>query len=681
MFEHLQFHFQQPFWLWVIIPLLLIVWLLKSKTSSAKSWEKVIDANLLPILIQGEIEQSVSKSKWLLVIAWLFTVVALADPVWEKIPRPVFQTNAARVIVLDLSNSMLVDDLKPTRMARARFKVEDILAKKEEGQIGLVVFAGDAFTAAPLTRDGETIRALLQVLTPRIMPSQGSRADLGLIKAHELLKQAGATNGQVLLITDGTSDSNKTVKAASSLKRDGHSVSILAVGTKEGGILKLNRQQQVTVKLEIDSLHKTAEKGGGVLHTITNSDADLLAVLASVKSNITDNNNTNSTEKNKQTRSDDLNSVDWKSNGPFIILLLLPLAALAFRKGWLFSVFISFSLITALTMPKPVMAASTEDNKVIQKLISENDEPAWQGFFKNLLKNKEQRAETAFQNQQYDEAQALTSNPLRAGSAAYKKGDYEQALESFKKSKDVSARYNEGNALAKLEKYEEAIKAYDEALKLQPEMPDAKKNKKALENFLKQQEQHKPEDQQSDKDSDQDQNKDSENQKNKQDGQKNAENKDKKQGEKDQKQSDEKGDQQQESKDGEDGDKKENQFSDANKEMDEKSDKDKEDGKTETDEKSAEEREADEKEAEKLSKSKPDDKETESDGAKEVKEAREALQKEGTKSEAEELNKEEKMAAEQWLRRIPDDPGGLLRRKFQRQYRQYKRKNVNENPW
>jgi Ca-activated chloride channel family protein len=119
--------------------------------------------------------------------------------VWEKLPQPVFQTDQATVVVMDLSLSMNSSDLKPSRMERARFKVSDILAKQQEGVIGLVVFAGDAFVVSPLTRDGETISAMLPALKPDIMPVQGSRADLGLLKAAELLKQAGRMRGEVLL--------------------------------------------------------------------------------------------------------------------------------------------------------------------------------------------------------------------------------------------------------------------------------------------------------------------------------------------------------------------------------------------------------------------------------------------------------------------------------------------------
>jgi Ca-activated chloride channel family protein len=417
--------------------------------------------------------------------------------------------------------------------------------------------------------------------------------------------------------------------------------------------------------LDINSLQKITEKGGGVLHSITNGDTDLQAVL-------TQNSNTKNTKNNnKQDRTDDLNSIDWKSTGPFIVLLLLPLAALAFRKGWLFSLCISATLLASISLPKPVLAATnTDDQKVIQNLISQKTESSWTDFFTDLLKNKEQRADSAFQNQQYDKTIELTKNPLTAGSAAYKKGDYKQAFDFFKNAKGADAKYNEGNALAKLEKYQEAIKAYADALKQQPDLADAKQNKSTLEQFLKQKKQQKPEDQKSNNDSNKNSDKKQDQQKN--DSQKDADKNKDQQG----KPSDkgQKGEQKNTKDKNSQGDKK-NQFSDANKEMNKKSDE-------KADNESNENKDADnpkpEDEPQKISDSKPS---SENDKGKKSDEDKNIENIKGTKAEADELNKEEKMAAEQWLRRIPDDPGGLLRRKFKRQYRLRKRPSKNENPW
>ena len=651
-----QLHFLQPYWFLALIPLAIIWWVMVSSTvSDSKAWAKVIDAQLLSLLLSGSNKKHDSAcyfGKSLLAIGWIIAIFALADPVWEKVPRPIFQTNSARVIVLDLSSSMLIADLKPSRLARARFKIEDILSEnfteKEEGQIGLVLFAGAAFTASPLTRDSETIRALLQVLTPRIMPTQGSRVDLGLKKAHELLIQAGVKNGQILLIADGVSDKKAALSVAKTIKKSGHTVSVLGVGTEAGGILpalKYRDGRDITVQLESDTLQAIAQNGGGNYHLISTNNSDLKKVLSSPL--ITDK---------PQEKSDEFNSQDWKSMGPLILLFLLPLAALAFRRGWLFTVFLTF-VVLGVFQPQPVMAESTDEPQS-QRLVE-----SWN----KLWRNKEQQADAALKNKEYNKINSLSNNPLMRGTANYKKEQYETAVEDFKQAEGADARYNEGNALAKMEKYKEAIEAYDEALKLQPDMEDAKKNKDAVEKIMKQKkkqkkEEHKKPDSNKDKKDGKQKKQDKNSNK---DGKKNQKDGDKKEDGKNNKS--DKNKEEKEGKDKKEGKPSGNQFSDANKKLDKK--------------KNGEEKLPEEKGQEDNKKT-DQNKEKKGEAKEDSSKVKKNKIKEGTKVEADELSKEEKMAAEQWLRRVPDDPGGLLRRKFQWQYQQ-RRKPTNDNtqPW
>jgi len=671
-----QFNFLQPLWFLALLPLLLILWLLSRSASDSKAWAKVIDAKLLPLLLQGEDKKTGKLAKMLLAIGWLICVVALADPVWEKVSRPIFQTNTARVIVLDLSNSMLIDDLKPSRLARARFKVEDILSREEEGQTGLVLFAGDAFTVSPLTRDTETIRSLLKILTPQLLPAQGSRVDLGLNKAHELLKQSGVNNGQVLLIADGVSDNNLAIDAAESLAKDGHTVSVLGVGTEEGGILKFRNRNDITVKLESNNLTAIAQQGGGNYHLISANNADLQHLL-SVQ---LDTKSKDDNELQKQ----DINSEQWKSTGPFLVLLLLPLAALAFRRGWLLNIFFAFFIVGTLIQPQTAMAFSLD----------------------NLWKNKEQQADAALHQQQYEKVGGLSKDPMRRGSAEYKQEKYSEALESFKKGKGANARYNEGNTLAKLKKYKDAIAAYDKAIELKADMKDAIENKAAIEKLLKKQQQKSDQSkskEQQDKDSEQKSEVSKKDQQQANDDSENSPDKKTDNKKDQQKQSDQAGDKQneQEQKNGKAGDKKkdseksaeskkdENQFSDANKELDKKT-KDKEPKPSENDAKSAAENkqnkdhnqsEPGNKSEDKADSNKNDIKRGDKENSGTKDENNELNKSKLSEEEAKELTKEEKMAAEQWLRRIPDDPGGLLRRKFRYQYRQRRNSTRTEQPW
>lgn len=660
-----ELHFQEPLWLLALIPLAFVFWLASKTTTNSKAWGKVIDPKLLPLLLQGEDKNTVRAPKVLVCIAWIIAVVALADPVWEKIPRPVYQTNAARVLVLDLSNSMIIDDLKPNRLARARFKIEDILSREEEGQTGLVLFAGEAFTAVPLTRDTETIRALLKDLTPQIMPAQGSRADLGLMKAHELLRQAGNTNGQVLLITDGSSQKSASLTVAESLKNDGHTVSVMGVGTEEGGQLNFRNDTSVTVKLETDTLKDIARSGGGNYHLISTNNSDLNDLLIPISDN--------SIEENQES-SDVSENQEWQSTGPYLVLFLLPLAALAFRKGWLLNVSFVFICFGLMTQSQVVIAEEVDE---------ERSGIQWDNVVEILSKNKSQRANNALINEQYEKARDLSDDSFSKGSAEYKLENYEDALQNFKQSKGADARYNEGNTLTKLNKYEEAIAAYDQALKLNPEMQDAIDNKKAIEDFLKkQEEQQSEENQSSDENQQNDSNEENQDQKN-EDNQEDQQSQSDEQNEESQ---DDQNKQNSESTSNDDNqqeaeqDKSEsqendqdNQFSDANKDLDKQAEEESESDPSE--DQSSEQDETQE----------PDQKNKISEEAQQSDESQEEPVDSNQigQAEADELSAEEKMAAEQWLRRIPDDPGGLLRRKFRYQYNN-RRKSTNsteKQPW
>ncbi|GAA0421953.1 VWA domain-containing protein [Cocleimonas flava] len=674
-----QFHFTQPLWLLALIPLLLMLGLGFRSASSSKAWDKIIDPNLLPVLLQGKQSGSDRFAKSLIAMGWLIAVIALADPVWEKIPRPIFQTNAARVLVLDLSNSMLVDDLKPSRLARAKFKIEDILSMDEEGQTGLVVFAGDAFIASPLTRDAETIRSMLKVLTPQLMPAQGSRADLGLLKAHELFKQSGIMKGQVLLIADGVSKSAAAIEAVKELKNAGHAVSVLGVGTEAGGELRFRNNDNVLVKLEADKLTELAMQGGGKYHLISANNEDLSQVLIEHKM-------VNDTTENAL-QEQDINNEEWYSTGPLIVLLLLPLASLAFRRGWLLN--IAFVAVSGgvLLQPQPVMAFSLDE------------------LWTTLSQNKEQRADKALKSQQYEKARDLSKEPLRRGAAEYKQGNYEEALQNFKESKGADARYNEGNSLAKLKKYEEAIKSYEKALSLNPDMTDAEQNKKAIEELLKKQQEQKQSGNESKEDStessednsqsdseskdqkDQQNSEGEEGQKKSEQGQESSE---KSQSGEDQQQQDSK---EKSEKSGEDDQQKKsdkNQFSDANKALDEEQQKDEA---SDPDSKQADQQNQNDQNADQKGEKEgqPEDQQQDDASAEKGQEksqqeldeqAKQKAAKQGSNETADDLTEEEKMAAEQWLRRIPDDPGGLLRRKFRSQYQQ-RNGNIDnsEQPW
>ena len=202
-----ELHFLRPAWLLALLPLGWLAWQSWHQKLASPGWRAVCDAHLLPHLLVGEARQARRWPAGLIGAAGLLAVIALAGPTWKQLPQPVFRSQNAMVIVLDLSRSMNATDVKPSRLIRARLKLRDLLARHREGQTALVVYAGDAFTVSPVTDDTATIDALVPVLRTSLMPAPGSNTESALRRARDLLAQAGAVRGEIILITDGASPS------------------------------------------------------------------------------------------------------------------------------------------------------------------------------------------------------------------------------------------------------------------------------------------------------------------------------------------------------------------------------------------------------------------------------------------------------------------------------------------
>ena len=603
------FHFLRPWWLLgiILLPFLLI---LTRRFLQVSSWTLVIEPRLLKYLLEDDLEGSRRWPAYLLLTALLLALIALAGPTWQKLPQPVHKEEDALVIILDLSLSMLATDVKPSRLITAQFKLIDILNRRKSGQTALVAYAGAAHTVSPLTDDTETIKALVSSLSPLIMPAMGSRIDTAAELASQLLKDAGVSHGRILLITDGVEI--RRINAVTN-HLTGHALSILAIGTEDGGPIPLpnegflkHQDAIVIAKLELAPLQTLAQANYARLTLVVPSDQDIDYLLKPDAFDL----NLNLTSREVERQFD-----QWREMGPWLILFILPLAALAFRRGWLLGI-----LFLVLIQPPPAYA--------------ENQSTLWQ----DLWTTRDQQGQKAFSQGRYSEAAELFKSLLWKGSSAYKAGDFNNAAKAFAKINSPEAHYNRGNALAKSGQLDEAIAAYNKALELDPELVDAQVNKALIDQLIKQQEQEQQlKDQKKNQQQQQQQNssagqsqsdqtgahQSSDN--NEQPNQSNPENKNPTPGSGSPDQSGQTNEQPDGS--GETGDQAEiNQEGQEGQE-----------GKEQAKQKSAE--------------------------AKDFQEQVQALKKPS-------LSEEQRQAAEQWLRRIPDDPGGLLKRKFDYQFQQ-----------
>lgn len=327
------FHFLRPWWFLAIIPSSLIFILsLKKLKSSQSNWSEHCDPHLLECLLDKNSTTVKSIIPYLILFLWLITIFALAGPTWSLYGQPVYQKNAARIIALDVSQSMNATDISPSRLEHAKYKVLDLLKSIHEGQTGMIVFSSHSFIVSPLTSDTNTIASMVPILNTSIVPAQGSDINTALNRAAKLFNQAGINSGEIIIITDSTPNAN-TYTTASKLAKEGYTTSIIGIGTKNGGPITKDDGSMITdnngnivfASFDPASLEKLASSGNGVYTNFTNNNNDIETVL---------NNQNLEDFKNKPSRELQTKSL-WRDEGHWLIWLLILLAAFLARRGWL----------------------------------------------------------------------------------------------------------------------------------------------------------------------------------------------------------------------------------------------------------------------------------------------------------------------------------------------------------
>ncbi len=457
----------RPYWLLTLIPLTFLLWRLVSNPRGADAWRGLVDAHLIAHLLVDDGSRVRRLPLVLLALGWLLGVLALAGPVWERLPQPVYLTEARRVIVLDISASMNVADVSPSRLSRARYEVLDMLGRASEGQTALLAFGAEPFIVSPLTSDSATIAAQVPNLETDLMPTRGAaRADLALEEAGELLRNAGSPDGEIILVTDGIERPAAAGAVAARLLTEGFRLSVLGVGTERGGPVPLpdggfltDGQGAISLpRLKPDRLRSLARSGGGRYVTAVADDTDAAILVPEQGGRVSGG-----------MSEDDARSDQWREEGPWLLLALLPLAALGFRRGWL-----SPLALVMLVAPHPQARAFDWDD---------------------LWQRPDQQAAQAFSAGEHAEAATGFQRPDWRAAAQYASGDYTGTLETLSSVEGPDGGYNRGNALARVGEYQDAIAEYEQLLADDPEHEDARYNRNLLQKLLEQQQPQPDQDQ------------------------------------------------------------------------------------------------------------------------------------------------------------------------------------------
>jgi len=448
-----QFHFLRPAWLWLLLALPLLAWLASRGQGARAQLEKLVDPELLPHLLHGRARRR-DVPPALLALGWVLAVLAFAGPSWSRVPQPLYADRAAQVVAISLSQHMLARDVAPSRLDRARYKTRDLFAANRGGFNGLVAYAGEAFVVAPLTSDATSLDDLLDALSPDTMPVKGDNAAAAIARGAALIRDAKVGGGSLVLVTDDAG--TDALQAARQARADGVRVSVLGVGTAkggpvplaEGGFLRDAQGGVAMVGRDDTALAALAAAGGGRYLPMSADRADIDALQGQLRTGDAD-------------LATGQASAQWEDRGPWLLLPLLPLLALAFRRGWL--------LLLPLVL-LPLLPTRAEA-----------------GTWQDLWQRRDQQATRALRDGHPKQALALARDPALRGAAAYRAEDYEQAIDALQPLDTTDAQYNLGNALAKAGRYQEALAAYDRALALDPANADAAANRKAVEDWLRQQ--------------------------------------------------------------------------------------------------------------------------------------------------------------------------------------------------
>ncbi|MCH8492291.1 MAG: tetratricopeptide repeat protein [Idiomarina sp.] len=472
------FHFLRPEWLWLLLLLAILAPMFWHLLHKQNAWQNLIAAHLSTHLLTGSSSKSPRWPFWILLSALVITILAAAGPSWQRIEVPLFNQDRGAVVVLDASLATRAQDLTPDRFTRLNFKAIDVVDNFNEGQLGFIAYAGDAFTVTPLTRDGATILQSMRVLTPEMMPVPGNHPLLAMQEAHRLLSDAGYTNGEIIWLTAGIQREDME-ELRSFFRTNQHRVSILAAGTRDGSpirdsngdLLRDQRGRVIIAQLIPEYLERIAAETNGVFTQIqaSNEDVEQLLTFPALSSPI----------------SEALESGDeWRDFGPWLLLLLLPLVLIAARRGVVWSL-----LLAVIILPQPIHAASINNNSI----AGDNDAqaasaavatiPAWQRPFRT----QEQYAQERFSQGDYTQAAMNFRKPLAQGMAWYRAGDYAQAASAFATDPSPEGYYNLGNSLAKLGQLEEALEAYTQALQQRPGWQQAQENFELVKSLLEEQ--------------------------------------------------------------------------------------------------------------------------------------------------------------------------------------------------
>ncbi|WP_419769220.1 MAG: tetratricopeptide repeat protein [Candidatus Marinarcus sp.] len=448
----------------MLLPIILLIFLLNTKKSAVQNYfnEEILNK----ISAQNKGLSKVTRN-YLFFIALILLTLSLARPVMNEKEQNISQETIPIVVAIDISKSMLAQDIYPNRLSLAKKKLQRLIQYSKNNSLGVILFAKSSFILSPITKDFNSLNYLVENLDTGLNFDGGSNVMSMLETSKKLLKEYSSKN--LIVLSDGGNkeDYSQEITYAKENKIKVYSIALAtdkasAIKLKEG-YLTDNKGQIVTVKLNEHIKELSTKSGGGYINYSLN-DSDIQQILNDI---------------NAQAQKEKTTLTKYKT---YTELFYYPIIFAIVLLFFAFSSFPSFKKGIPLLL---ILLFSTPTQKLYASILD----------FQTLNEAKKSYENKAYKkaSEDYEKVVSNSEGFYNLGNAYYKQGNYKKALENYDKvitqDKAFEAKrlHNLGNTYVKLNDLNSAKKMYEKALKLNND-PQTKENLDLVNEALKKQE-------------------------------------------------------------------------------------------------------------------------------------------------------------------------------------------------
>lgn len=432
------FHFLRPDWLWLFIPLLLILTLVFFSNNEKNNWKKIIAAHLRPHVFTNANRGAIIYP----ILAYLFAgsmmIISASGPTWKKIEVPGAKMEAVLYIALDMSRSMLGKDIQPNRLERAKFKIKDLLEAKPRARVGLMVFSGTAHSVISVCDDYNLILNQIESLIPQVMPRSGSNFDYAFEMIDTVMMKVEAPS-TLLFITDEI-DQNQTQRFHDFVDKSPHRIELISVATPQGSTVP-GWQRGTFFKTE-SGANYISKRNDAVLNLLAQNPKISVTPLTLDKSDV-EGIADRVSQKLIYQKEDQESDEDWMDMGYVLVIPIVLIIAYWFRKGFM----VQLALLIALSACSDIQS--------------------WE----DLWYTKDYQGLQLYNDSLYEASADQFQSWFNKGVAMYKSGDVESAIYFFEQdSLNANSQFNLGLSYAKMGYYDDALKSFEMAADLDPNL-------------------------------------------------------------------------------------------------------------------------------------------------------------------------------------------------------------------